>query len=1247
MDNQEWPLSKVAITPSSRDGLSVHTGMGWVKKTLVGANSSPAVRPLPLGGSPPSVHTISGRLSHVEEGSPASPRRPQRAGQYHASADVAPSLPNGDARFRLGAWPYPTSSAFACLACTLSMPNVARFSYLAAVFGSTRSPYTTQQTHRSPRNPSYTFVSKLPYSPKTRPLLCADLSHGTKAEFGDHWIPCACLFVCRSIVRVFRHPRKHVPMAFISSAHATFGAVEISDFQQQHRISSSATGRQALCLAKLNLGRRHAAPSAAALSTSFCSFPGLKQQKRFSSIWTRCWRIILWSATRSSTQEAVNEEGHLLQVVKPLSPSGAPMLLEYRDDATFVAQFVVLSLVAGIPILTLFMAIGQHCGSGIVDLWTISPLFKGIGISLLLSQVFLGIYSSVPITWMFLYIRDAFIAKWSDCAFKFRQCVPNDVIPPLSPNASAPLVPHRNHADYAQHLDSDVAAYFQWLGMGWLTFEHLSQFEHLIELELLEEPDLLFSVLSNRVLQRNFSVGSFSAEDIHFEGAFNLTMVWLLVAVCLSRGLHSYGKMIPLFSVLPISLFVLFAAQIITLSPKHGVDLYSGAEGLYDFNQVIVVAREVFFIWGWSAPVFLTLCSHLPSKHRLKKDVIVIFLTTMTVLLLGAFAATACLDLLKERGFSLRGSSFEQKLKPPAVWFVSLMKEGLGRGGEGERGLRSPSLRFLSMDPSPSHRSGQPSPRPHVGNLLFGNMLAFPHQANNQSGYVPLRFAIELFPAATGALRGRLSTFWGLLFYLSLALLGIGNLLSIWRTVIEGVIGFCPEKFCKWQTSILIFTVAVGFLFSLPLTSSASLDLFYFLDSVVGAAWWVTMLLALLLFSLLIIRGSPYGPLSISQRISRSPLTRGYLVAHWLLLPNLLLAVGCFSLWDGGFARLVWDGGSRNTHHYAMWEITLRKVSHSYAMWEITLRKVSHSYAMWEIALRKVSHSYSMWEIALRKVSHSYAMWEITLRKVGGWLQVSPLLLVLLVACVQTWRYMRKKDLPLPERFRLLIRSSAPDSSSSSTAPQDAGAEQILPEESPPKYTPPPSYSAATGAAIAAWVRSSVRASVRSVQRLLPSPRTPPPDYTATHFSPLSSPPVPRDTVRVEMEMEPPRKGGELDTEPLTAVQSPKRASLPTPSPPRSSLALMRLARLRHSSHALRDSLKRRALKWTPSAATPTDSPSSSSCALPFQRLSRSEENLHSNLPSMSSIQSTAVYDDRTTLVQHASLTPPPPDEEC
>ena len=51
-------------------------------------------------------------------------------------------------------------------------------------------------------------------------------------------------------------------------------------------------------------------------------------------------------------------------------------ILSIEFGPIFIVQFLLLSLLFGIPLLLFFVSTGQYLGSGIIDMWRISPIFQ-------------------------------------------------------------------------------------------------------------------------------------------------------------------------------------------------------------------------------------------------------------------------------------------------------------------------------------------------------------------------------------------------------------------------------------------------------------------------------------------------------------------------------------------------------------------------------------------------------------------------------------------------------------------------------------------------------------------------------------------------------------------------------------------------------------------------------------------------------------------------------------------------------
>ena len=63
------------------------------------------------------------------------------------------------------------------------------------------------------------------------------------------------------------------------------------------------------------------------------------------------------------------------QIILFWSPLANSTTLPLHHKHNFV-QFLLLSLCFGIPLLTFFLSTGQYLGSGLIDMWRISPVFQ-------------------------------------------------------------------------------------------------------------------------------------------------------------------------------------------------------------------------------------------------------------------------------------------------------------------------------------------------------------------------------------------------------------------------------------------------------------------------------------------------------------------------------------------------------------------------------------------------------------------------------------------------------------------------------------------------------------------------------------------------------------------------------------------------------------------------------------------------------------------------------------------------------
>ncbi|XP_056631200.1 sodium-dependent transporter bedraggled isoform X2 [Diorhabda sublineata] len=646
-------------------------------------------------------------------------------------------------------------------------------------------------------------------------------------------------------------------------------------------------------------------------------------------------------------------------------------ILTVHFGANFIFQFCFLSLIFGLPLFTLQLCLGQQLGAGVIDMWRISPLFQGVGVSLLLAQALLGLYSIIGVSWMFVFFRDSFITK----ADRYRWAEP--------------------FIYYRRDINSENS-----------TFQ-LTQ----------TLPDYFNGV----VLQRHHLPSGNSYGTIKFQLAFNLAVVWMIVFVSLSKGLRSYGKVIYAFTLLPVFGTFILCAKILGLMPPEFVNVIfpetSWGEFFLNPKSWLAASQEVFLTWGMLGAAIMQIASHNRHKHLLQRDSSLVAVITFTILLLVAFLANTCVQILKAYGYSYIPDSFE---KMSSYTFLRSTKDPL-----------PPNLASISIR-NMVHNS-----------FVLGEKVIKPYiDFSEESGYMVLRLATELVPA-TFAVMGadQVSPFWAVLFYFILIMFGIAQQLAIWHCVITGIMAIKANVLKSWETTITFFSCACGFILGLPMATEMGIYVVYFLDYTVGGVWWLVIVIIIQIMAVFMVRGRPYS---------------GDTVVTALFYQN---SHPCFLSWAPALLSFTWN--------------------------------VILPVALMVLCIATFKNG-SFRDMFIWHHGPVAGYWPLWARQVGSMIQLVPILCIPLVAVIQSYRYLNNGPSDILDRIQLLYRppiGEHMDDLSNQEAAEairnENNAANATAEDPPPKYTPPPSYTTATGARIAKFLRQSIRRSVRRIANVL------------------------------------------------------------------------------------------------------------------------------------------------------------------
>jgi len=664
-------------------------------------------------------------------------------------------------------------------------------------------------------------------------------------------------------------------------------------------------------------------------------------------------------------------------------------------------------------------------GSGLIDMWRISPIFQGVGVSLMLVQGLTGVYNMVVVSWMFVYFRDSFDTLY-DTGYKWTMCQFH--VPAFS--------------DLRRCSDNNPSLYNNTSGH--------SKIEETI-------PDYFAAT----VLQRKLPVYPRTTENwrfsLKFQVVFNLVVAWMIVFICLSRGLKSYGKVVYLFGPVPLICFIVFATKVLGLFPLASFEdwLYDQDWSSYIYNAKswVCAAKECFFTWSFFGASLLQLASHNKFRHNLKRDTTIIVIITLLFFTVSGILGVAIHRLVETSGqYTYIPSSFETY----ESWkFLNNLEFDKMNNINNNNVFNRQELSSSAL------KAPSPSEFDHVSYLAGIRIISPDLDSENESGYKVHRLATELIPAYFSILGPKnISQFWCVLFYFTLIMLGIGQCLALFHTVIQGIIAIKASFFKPLEGSVTFVVCSFGFLAAIPAGCEMGIFVVYFLDNIMGSAWWVMVLYLVQLFAVMVVRGKPYG----SEQIVS------------VIFPKK----ACCSSWIGPLLAFTWNV-------------------------VLPIALLIMAVVTFKTGLVAEMFNWSM--------NDGYVYLPSWVREIGSMMQIMPLLIIPFVGIIQSCRYFLHGPDNILERLEMLYRPSYQRQGLSTVSRSTRTNDVILtnftntvttsssaPADPPPKYTPPPSYSTATGARIARMLRQSFRRSVRRLQgargaEALVDKSLSPPDY--------------------------------------------------------------------------------------------------------------------------------------------------------
>ncbi|XP_067663049.1 sodium-dependent proline transporter-like [Haliotis asinina] len=448
-----------------------------------------------------------------------------------------------------------------------------------------------------------------------------------------------------------------------------------------------------------------------------------------------------------------------------------PYLCYRNGGATFLIPYVIMLVVAGLPLFFLELAVGQFASEGPITVWKVSPAFHGIGFAMVTISGMVSIYYNVIIMYAIYYMFASFVSldttvPWENCGntWNTNSCR-TDPYPRLDGmdegNKTMTLFKELYNKTCVNDLLPNISAAYDY------TFNNITELNStMIQHEnITKDCKITYTTASEEyweryVLRIHESDGLDQLGGFSLKNTICLLFAWLLIFFCLMKGVKSSGKVVYFTATFPYIILIVLLIRGLTLEGyEKGIKFYMTPQ-VHRLTEAKVwgdAATQIFYSLGAGFGGLLTMASYNKFKNNCERDALIVaFINCGT----SVFAGFAIFSLL---GFMAHTTNQDVE---------SVVDQG-------------PGLAFI----------------------------AYPE----------------------GIAKLPVSPLWAFLFFFMLLTLGLDSQFAMMETLISGISDVFPRVLRKHKTPFTAFCCFIGFLLGLPQVTKGGIYMLTLMDWYCGS----------------------------------------------------------------------------------------------------------------------------------------------------------------------------------------------------------------------------------------------------------------------------------------------------------------------------------------------------------------------------------------------------------------------------
>lgn len=294
-----------------------------------------------------------------------------------------------------------------------------------------------------------------------------------------------------------------------------------------------------------------------------------------------------------------------------------PYLCYQNGGGAFLFPYILMLIVIGLPVFYFELSFGQFASLGPISVWSVSPLFKGIGFAMVSTSWMLSLYYIIIVAWAFYFLFASFTTKlpWTDCVndWNTQKCVTSlDMHDMIQNETLLNMTLAEKNASSIEELKTPSEEYFY-----------------------------------IKVLQRSEGIADMG-EPV-WELALCLLLSWLVVFLVLLKGIQSLGKVVYFSSLFPYVMLTVLVVRGATLEgAQMGVEFYLAPDPskLADPMVWTEAATMVFFSLSACSGGLIAMSSYNDFKNNCLRDALIVPLVVGLTSLYSGFAIFTVLGFM-------------------------------------------------------------------------------------------------------------------------------------------------------------------------------------------------------------------------------------------------------------------------------------------------------------------------------------------------------------------------------------------------------------------------------------------------------------------------------------------------------------------------------------------------------------------------------------------------------------------------